>query len=361
MQFVDLQTQYKKIKSDVDARIQKVLDSGQFILGKEHNELEEKLAAFIGCKHCIAMSSGTDALLAAMMALDIKPGDEVITSPFSFFATAESIALLGAKPVFIDIDPKTYNIDPTKIEQAITKKTKLILPVSIYGQCADFDAINAIAKKHNLPVVEDAAQSFGATYKTKMSCNLSTISCTSFFPTKPLGCYGDGGACFTNDDNLAKIMKEIRVHGQDRRYNHPRLGINGRLDTIQAAILLAKMEIFQQEIELRNEVANNYTKLLQAKLRTPYIEPFNYSVYAQYTVEVENRDHIQNELQKQGVPTVVHYPISIHKQPVFAEQYKNIALPVTEKVADKVMSLPMHPYLSKQDIAFVCEKLLALC
>lgn len=361
MQFVDLQTQYKKIKSDVDARIQKVLDSGQFILGKEHNELEEKLAAFIGCKHCIAMSSGTDALLAAMMALDIKPGDEVITSPFSFFATAESIALLGAKPVFIDIDPKTYNLDPTKIEQAITKKTKLILPVSIYGQCADFDAINAIAKKHNLPVVEDAAQSFGATYKTKMSCNLSTISCTSFFPTKPLGCYGDGGACFTNDDNLAKIMKEIRVHGQDRRYNHPRLGINGRLDTIQAAILLAKMEIFPQEIELRNEVANNYTKFLQEKLRTPYIEPFNYSVYAQYTIEVENRDHIQNELQKHGVPTVVHYPISIHKQPVFAEQYKNIVLPVTEKVADRVMSLPMHPYLSEQDVAFICENLLALC
>lgn len=360
MQFVDLQTQYKKIKQDVDTRIQKVIDSGQFILGKEHNELEEKLANFIGCKHCIVNSSGTDALLIAMMALNIKPGDEVITSPFSFFATAETIALLGAKPVFVDIDAKTYNIDPTKLEQAITEKTKLIMPVSIYGQCADFDSINAIANKYKLAVVEDGAQSFGARYKGNMSCNLSTIGCTSFFPTKPLGCYGDGGACFTNDDELAKIMREVRVHGQDKRYNHPRLGINGRLDTLQAAILLAKLEIFPQEIELRNEVANNYNTLLQTKLKTPYIEPFNLSVYAQYTVEINNREHVQSELQKHGIPTAVHYPISIHKQPVFEEQYKDLTLPITENAASKVMSLPMHPYLSKEEIAFIAEKLQSL-
>jgi len=364
MKFVDLQAQYKKIKPDVDARIQKVLNDCQFILGKEHNELEEKLAAFVGCKHCIAASSGTDALLISMMALDIKPGDEVITSPFSFFATAEVIALLGAKPVFVDIDPKTYNIDPGKIEQVITNKTKLIMPVSLYGQCADLDAINAIAKKHNLPVIEDGAQSFGATYKTNMSCNLSTIGCTSFFPTKPLGCYGDGGACFTNDDALAKLMRELRVHGQDKRYNHPRIGITGRLDTLQAAILLAKMEIFPEEIELRNKVAETYNKYLsqaQSKIKTPYIEPFNYSVYAQYTVEVDNRENIQNELQKHDIPTVIHYPISLHQQPAFADQYKNIKLPVTESVTKRVFSLPMHPYLTEEEIAFIAEKLLATC
>lgn len=358
MQFVDLQKQYQRIKNDVDTRIQNVINSGQFILGKEHQELEKKLAEFIGCKHCVAISSGTDALLVAMMALNIKAGDEVITSPFSFFATAEVIALLGATPVFIDIDPKTYNMDIDKLEQAITPKTKLIMPVSIYGQCPDFDRINAIAEKYNLPVIEDGAQSFGAKYKNRMSCNLSTIGCTSFFPTKPLGCYGDGGACFTNDDKLAQAMREIRVHGQDRRYHHVRLGITGRLDTIQATILLAKMEIFAEELELRNQVADYYKQcFLGTKINPPYIEEYNFSAYAQYTIEVDNREHIQTELQKQGIPTMVHYPISLHQQPIFADQYKDLVLPVTERIADRVLSLPMHPYMEKHEIELVVEKL----
>lgn len=361
MQFVDLQKQYQRIKNDVDTRIQNVINSGQFILGKEHNELEKVLAEFVGCKHCVAISSGTDALLIAMMALNIKAGDEVITSPFSFFATAEVIALLGAIPVFVDIDPQTYNIDINQLEQAITTKTKLIMPVSIYGQCPDFDRINAIAEKYNLPVVEDGAQSFGAKFKDRMSCNLSTIGCTSFFPTKPLGCYGDGGACFTNDDELAQAMREIRVHGQDRRYHHTRLGINGRLDTIQATILLAKMEIFPEELDLRNEVAEYYKQCFAgSSVKPPYVEDYNFSAYAQYTVEVENREHVQSELQKHGIPSMVHYPISLHQQPIFTEQYKGLVLPVTERIADRVLSLPMHPYMEKSEIELVAEKLIAI-
>ncbi len=357
MQFVDLNHQYKRIKENVNQRILKVLDHGQYIMGPEVKELEDKLATFVGTKYCIGVANGTDALLIAMMALGVGVGDEVITTPFTFIATAEMIALLGAKVVFVDIDPRTYNIDITKIEAAITQKTKAIMPVSLFGQCADFDAINAIATKFKIPVIEDAAQSFGATYKGRKSCNLSTIGCTSFFPSKPLGCYGDGGACFTNDDELAKAMQEIRLHGQDRRYHHSRLGINGRLDTIQAAILLAKLEIFPEEIELRTKVGAKYTELLKDRMITPYIEPFNTSVYAQYTTQVNNRDQVQEKLKNAGIPTAIHYPIPLHKQPVFAD-YFDCELQISELTASKVLSLPMHPYLQDHDIEFIVQQLI---
>lgn len=357
MNFIDLKLQYKTIKENINFRIQQVLEHGQYILGPEIAELEEKLAAFIGVKHCITVANGTDALLIAMMALGIRPGDEVITTPFTFIATAEMIAFLGAKPVFVDIDPKTYNIAANKIEQAITPKTKAIIPVSIFGQCADYDAINTIAASYNLAVIEDAAQSFGATYKGKYSGNLTDIGCTSFFPSKPLGCYGDGGACFTNNDDLAKVMKEIRAHGQDKRYHHPRLGINGRLDTLQAAILLAKLAIFADEITLRNKIGSRYTELLQQQVITPYIEPFNTTVYAQYTIQVKNREQIRQKLAEYKIPTAVHYPIPLHKQPVFAA-YSQQQFIVAEQVAKQVLSLPMHPYLSLAEQDFVVQQLI---
>lgn len=354
IEFIDLKSQYQSIKADVDRRIHAVLDHGQYIMGPEIKELEERLADYVGVKHCISASSGTDTLLIAMMALGIGNGDEVITTPFTFIATGEMIALLGAKPVFVDIDPRTYNIDPAKIEAAITPRTKAIMPVSLYGQCAEFDAINGIAARHGLPVIEDAAQSFGATYKGKKSGALSTIGSTSFFPSKPLGCYGDGGALFTDDDNLAKLMREIRVHGQDRRYHHPRIGLNGRLDTIQAAVLLAKMEIFPREVEARARIGAHYSKLIQQRLPgivTPYIEAYNTSIYAQYTVEVDNREALQQKLKEAGIPTAVHYPIPLNLQPAFAHLSQPAgSFPVAEAVAQRVLSLPMGPYLKAEDI-----------
>ncbi|KHD06703.1 aminotransferase DegT [Candidatus Thiomargarita nelsonii] len=346
MDFINLKAQQAVIISKLEKNIHQVLHHGKYIMGPEIIELEQKLADYVGVKDCITVSSGTDALLIAMMALGIGADDEVITTPFSFIATAETIVLLGAIPIFVDIDPRTYNIDPSQIEAAITPKTKAIMPVSLYGQCADFDTINAIAQKHNLPVIEDAAQSFGATYKGRKSCDLSTIGCTSFFPSKPLGCYGDGGACFTNDDNLAKIMREIRVHGQDKRYHHARVGINGRMDTLQAAILLAKFAIFPQEVEARSRIGQAYTEALKDIVTTPYIEPHNTSVYAQYTIQVDNRDELQNKLTEQGIPTAVHYPIPLPQQPVFAH-LKGINCSVADKMAERVVSLPMHPYLKE--------------
>jgi len=358
MDFIDLKTQYKNIEAEVNARIKTVLNHGKFIMGPEVFELEEKLADYVGSKHCIGVASGTDALLVAMMALGVKAGDEVITTPFTFIATGEMIALLGAKPVFVDIDRQTYNIDSTLIEKAITDKTKVIMPVSLYGQCAEFDAINAIANKYQIPVIEDAAQSLGATYKSSKSCALSTIGCTSFFPSKPLGAYGDGGACFTNDDGLAATMKQIRVHGQDRRYHHPLIGINGRLDTIQAAILLAKLDIFPNEIELRSKVGALYSELIREQLPEiipPYIESYNASVYAQYTIQVENREHILEQLKQSGVPTAVHYPVPLNKQP--ALKTNEFDLPIAEELAGKVMSLPMHPYLQSVEQEKVIQAL----
>ena len=344
MQFIDLKAQYRRIEDDVNQRIRAVLEHGQYILGPEVTELEQKLAAYTGAKHCIGVSDGTTALQIALMALGVGPGDEVITTPFTFIATGEMIAIVGATPVFVDIDPLTYNIDPAKIEAAITPRTKAIMPVSLYGQCADVDAINAIAARHGLPVIEDAAQSFGATDKGRRSCGVTTIACTSFFPSKPLGGYGDGGACFTSDDALAKAMKEIHVHGQDRRYHHPRLGLNGRLDTLQAAVLLAKLAVFDGEVEARARIGARYSELLRDVARVPHIVAGNTSVYAQYTIEVDNREAFCAALQAAGVPTAVHYPVPLHLQPVFAGLGKGVgSFPLAEAAANRVVSLPMFP------------------
>lgn len=355
MQFIDLKTQSKRIEDKLFARIKAVIDHGGFIMGPEVSELENVLAAFVDVQHALAVSSGTDALLIALMALGVTAGDEVITTPFSFFATAEVIALLGAKPVFVDIERNTYNLDPAKLEAAITPKTKAIMPVSLYGQCADYDAINAIAARYNLPVIEDAAQSFGATYKGRKSCSLTTIACTSFFPSKPLGCYGDGGACFTNNAELAARMNEIRTHGQSKRYHHTSLGINGRLDTLQAAILLEKIAIFPEEVERRQAIAARYAQLLPNTVRKPMINEHCTSVYAQYTIEVDDRQAFQEALQEQGIPTAVHYPSGLHEQPIFKALYPDERrFPITEKVARSVVSLPMHPYLSLNDQDKIC-------
>lgn len=354
IEFIDLKSQQARIKDKIDAGIQRVLSHGQYILGPEVAELEEKLAQFVGAKHCITCANGTDALQIAQMALGIGPGDEVITPGFTYIATAETVALLGAKPVYVDIDPRTYNLDPQKLEAAITPRTKAIIPVSLYGQCADYDAINAIAAKYSIPVIEDAAQSFGATYKGKRSCNLTTIACTSFFPSKPLGCYGDGGAMFTNDDELAKVLRQIARHGQDRRYHHVRVGVNSRLDTLQAAILLPKLEVFEEELEQRQRIASLYSESLRALgIKTiPYVEEWNTSAYAQYTILVDGRDQLQEKLKKQGIPTAVHYPIPLNKQPAVADA--SVQLPVGDRVAEQVMSLPMHPYLDDEAVAMIC-------
>ena len=350
MEFVDLKKQQSKIRSDIDYSIKKVLDHGKYILGPEVFELEKRLAEYVGTNHCITVSSGTDALLISMMALGIKSGDEIITTPFTFIAAVEAIKLLGAKPVYVDIDDNSYNISSEKIESSITEKTKLILPVSLFGQCADMDPINRISKKYNLPVLEDGAQSFGATYKGRKSCSMSTIGCTSFFPSKPLGCYGDGGAIFTNDDELASKMRSIRVHGQTARYHHSYLGLNGRLDTIQAAILLIKFKIFNNEILLRNEVADFYTKELNRTnlgIETPSITNGNVSVYAQYAILVNNREELISVLKKNKIPTVIHYPIPAHMQNEYRD--KKLKLPVSEYVAEKILCIPMHPYLQKNE------------
>lgn len=357
MKFIDLRAQYKQIEDAVGKRIKTVLEHGQFILGPEVADLETNLAEFVGVKHCLGVSSGTDALLIALLALGVKPGDEVITTPFTFIATGETIALLGAKPVFVDIDVKTYNINPDLVEKVITSKTKAIMPVSLYGQCCDFDSINEIAARYNLPVIEDGAQSFGATYRGRKSCSLSTIGCTSFFPSKPLGGYGDGGACFTNDCDLAKKMRQISVHGQSRRYHHPLIGINGRLDTLQAAVLLEKLKIFPYEIEQRNRIGELYTKMLSdSRIVTPFITPQNTSVYAQYTIQVENRNRLQEKLSIINIPSAVHYPVPLHKQPALAQDSCDLA--VSEMVSQKVISLPMHPYLNGDEQKRVAEAVL---
>ncbi|EHU1603264.1 DegT/DnrJ/EryC1/StrS family aminotransferase [Acinetobacter baumannii] len=344
--FIDLKAQQNRIKDKIDAGIQNVLTHGQYILGPEVIELEEKLASYVGAKHCITCANGTDALQIAQMAFGIGPGDEVITPGFTYIATAETVALLGAKPVYVDVNPKTYNLDVEKLEAAITPRTKAIIPVSLYGQCADFDAINAIAEKYGIPVIEDAAQSFGATYKGRKSCNLSTVACTSFFPSKPLGCYGDGGAIFTNDDELARVIRQIARHGQDKRYHHIRVGVNSRLDTLQAAILLPKLEILDDEMQARQKVAEIYNQLFnQVGIHTtPYLEAHNTSAWAQYTIQVDNRAEVQEKLKAQGIPTAVHYPIPLNKQPAVADT--DVMLSIGDAIAERVMSLPMHPYLT---------------
>lgn len=345
IEFIDLKSQQARIKDQIDAAIQRVLAHGQYILGPEVAELEEKLAAYTGAKHCITVANGTDALQIAQMALGIGPGDEVITPGFTYIATAETVALLGAKPVYVDIDARTYNLDPALLEAAITPRTKAIVPVSLYGQCADFDAINEIAAKHGIPVIEDAAQSFGATYKGRKSCNLSTIACASFFPSKPLGCYGDGGAIFTNDNELAKVMRQIARHGQDGRYHHIRVGVNSRLDTLQAAIMLPKLAILDWEIAARQKIAQKYAELLQGpNIILPEVQVHNVSAWAQYTIQLNNRRQMQQKLQDAGIPTAVHYPTPLNKQPAVASP--DVFLSIGDCAAERVLSLPMHPYLS---------------
>lgn len=349
--FIDLKTQYRELKTEINERIQRVLDHGQYIMGPEVKELETKLAVYTGAKHCITVASGTEALLISLMALGVQPGDEVITTPFTFVATAEVIVLIGAVPVFVDIEPDTCNINASLIEAAITSKTKAIMPVSLYGQPADMDEINAIAAKHNLPVIEDAAQSFGSEYKGKKSCNLSTIGCTSFFPSKPLGCYGDGGAIFTNDDVLAKAMREIRVHGQERRYVHTRIGVGGRMDTLQCAIVLAKLDRFDWEVEHRLTIGQRYNQLLdEAGVPRAQQRPDRTSVFAQYTIFTDERDVVQKRLNDAGIPTAVHYPVPLNEQPAYKHLCHPGCTPVAERVAKSVMSLPMGPDLASNDL-----------
>jgi UDP-2-acetamido-2-deoxy-ribo-hexuluronate aminotransferase len=343
--FIDLKTQYAALKTDIDRRIQAVLDHGQFIMGPEVGELEARLAAFTGAKHCVTVASGTEALLISLMALDIKLGDEIVTSPFTFAATVEVIALLGAKPVFVDIEPDTCNLDVRALADAIGPRTRAIMPVSLYGQPCDMDEINAIADAHRLPVIEDAAQSFGAGYKGRRSCNLSSIGCTSFFPSKPLGCYGDGGALFTNDDAIAQAAREIRVHGQSKRYVHTRIGVGGRMDTLQCAVVLGKLQRFEWELQQRAAIGARYDALIDAAgIGRVKVRADRTSVFAQYTVFVDDRARVQRELQAQGIPTAIHYPTPLHLQPAYRESSPP-ALPASEAAAACVMSLPMHPDL----------------
>ncbi len=364
--FIDLKSQYAALKPSIDARIQAVLDHGQYIMGPEVQELEHKLAAYVGVKHCITVASGTEALLIALMALDLQPGDEVITSPFTFAATAEVIVLLGGVPVFVDIEPDTCNLDARLIEAAITPRTRAIMPVSLYGQVADMDAINAIAARHGqIPVIEDAAQSFGASYRgtvpadasahpstqppVRRSCGLSTWGATSFFPSKPLGCYGDGGALFTNDDHLAQAAREIRVHGQSQRYTHTRVGVGGRMDTLQCAVVLGKLERFDWEVQQRLRLGDRYQQLLaDLPLQRLAVRPDRDCVWAQFTVQVEDRDAVIQQLKAAGIPTAIHYPRPLHRQTAYADRCRVPApLPHAESAAERVMSLPMSPDLTE--------------
>ena len=358
--FIDLKTQYAALKPDIDRRIQAVLDHGQFIMGPEVGELEARLAAFTGAKHCVTVASGTEALLIALMALDVKPGDEIVTSPFTFAATVEVIALLGAKPVYVDIEPETCNLDARALARAIGPRTRAVMPVSLYGQPCDMDEINAIADAHRLPVIEDAAQSFGAAYKGRRSCNLSTIGCTSFFPSKPLGCYGDGGALFTNDDAIAQAAREIRVHGQSRRYVHTRVGVGGRMDTLQCAVVLGKLQRFEWELQQRAAIGARYDALIDAAgIERVKVRADRTSVFAQYTVFVDDRARVQHELQAAGIPTAVHYPTPLHLQPAYRESSPP-ALPASEAAAGRVMSLPMHPDLEPSMQATIVQTLAAV-
>lgn len=356
--FASLQYQYQLYKDEIDKAIHNVLDKSNYIMGEEVSQLEKSLQNFTGAKYAITCSSGTDALLLAMMALDIKPGDEIITTPFTFIATAETIALMGAIPVFIDIDEKTYNINPAKIEEKITSKTKAIMPVSLYGQPANMESIQAIADKHNLKVIIDGAQSFGSTYKGKTDSNLGDISTTSFFPAKPLGCFGDGGAVFTNDEDLAAKIKQLRVHGQNKRYQHKYIGMGGRMDTVQAAVLNVKLKYYEKDLALRQEVAKKYTQKLQnnRELVLPFVDENCTSAFAQYSVRVKNRDEVQSKLKELGIPTAVHYPMPLHLQECFSYlEYKEGDFPISELISNEIMSLPMNPYVSDEEIEYVSE------
>ena len=357
--FIDLKAQYQALLPQIQARINRVLEHGQYIMGPEVQELEEKLQNFTSAKYCITVASGTEALLISLLALGIKPGDEIITTPFTFVATAEVIVLLGATPVFVDIELDTCNIDANRIEAKITNKTKAIIPVSLYGQIPDMDEINAIAVKHNLPVIEDAAQSFGAEYKSRKSCNVSFIGCTSFFPSKPLGCYGDGGAIFTNDEEIFRICREIRVHGQSKRYVHTRIGVGGRMDTLQCAVVLAKLERFDWEVAQRQCIGKRYDKLLTASdINIVKIRPDRTSVYAQYTILVHNREKMKEHLNNSGIPTAVHYPLPINEQPAYKRFCCIDCTPIAQQIAKQVISLPMSPDLTTEDQNKIANELI---
>lgn len=356
--FANLKLAYQKHQDIFEGAIQKVLTNSTYIMGPEVEELERELSKFTGAKHAISCSSGTDALLLALMALDVQPGDEIITTPFTFIATGETIALLGAKPIFVDIDEKTYNIDVSQIESKISNKTKAIIPVSLYGQVSEMDEINMIAKKHHLTVIEDAAQSFGASYKGKKSCNLSRLACTSFFPAKPLGCFGDGGAVFSDNKYLAEKIKSLRVHGQIKRYTHKYIGLGGRLDTLQAAVLLVKLKNYGEDIKMRQQVANRYHNLLKDVLPTPVVKECNTSVWAQYSIRVASRNEVQKKLKEKGIPTAVHYPTPLHLQECFKYLGHKIGdFPISEIVSREVMSLPMNPYLNLEEQVYITKEL----
>ncbi|MCK9490920.1 MAG: DegT/DnrJ/EryC1/StrS family aminotransferase [Sulfurimonas sp.] len=359
--FIDLQTQYLKYKEEIDSEMAEVLHLSEFIGGQKLDDLEKDLASFVGVKHAIACSSATDALLLSLMALNIGYGDEVITTPFAFVAAAEAVAFLGAKPIFVDIDKDSYNIDPSKIEAVITDRTKAIIPVSLFGQCADMDPINEIAKKHEIAVIEDASQSFGATYNEKKSCSLSTIGCTSFFPSNPLGAYGDGGALFTNDDELAQKIRVLINHGQDEKYKHKYIGINGRLDALQAAVLNVKLKYFEEEIKLRDDIGSRYSDLLEdAEIITPKVAENLTSVYAHYSIRVQDREAMLEKLNSKEIPTAICYPISIHLQEAFLYLgYKEGDFPISEEVSTQIISLPMSPYLTETEQDFIVEAIKA--
>lgn len=353
IEFIDLKTQQSCIAEKINRRINAVFNHGRYIMGPEIEELEEKLANYVGTKHCIGVSSGTDALLISLMAIGLKPNDEVIVPDFSFFATAEVVCLLGAKPIFCDIEAETCNLNPSLLEELITDRTKAIIPVNLYGQCAELNEINRIAKKHSLLVVEDGAQSFGAKHYGERSLSLSDISCTSFFPSKPLGCYGDGGACFTNNDDFAQAIRELRIHGQKERYLHTKIGLGARLDTIQAAILLEKLDIFESELEKRQDIASLYDKMLPDTVRNLEVRDYNLSAFAQYTITSSSRSQLVEFLKGKGIPTAVHYPLPLSKQPVFKNTTSSKNL-VSSRMSKEVLSLPFHPYLKEKDIKFIC-------
>jgi UDP-2-acetamido-2-deoxy-ribo-hexuluronate aminotransferase len=356
--FANLKLAYMAHQEVFEKEISRVLSDASYIMGPEIEKLEAGLSQFTGAKHSVSCSSGTDALLLAMMALDIKPGDEIITTPFTFISTAETIALLGAKPVFVDIDEETFNIDVNLIEPKITQKTKAIVPVSLFGQVADMDEINTLAEKHNLSVIEDAAQSFGATYKGKKSCNLSTIACTSFFPAKPLGCFGDGGAVFTSNNALAEKIKSLRVHGQTQPYTHKHIGLGARLDNVQAAVLLIKLKSYNDAINMRQAAAERYHKMLDGIIQTPVVKNYNTSVWAQYSIKIPSRDLIKSKLKEQGIPTAVYYPKPLHLQKCFEYlNYKTGDFPVSENAAKEIISLPINPYITVTEQKFIVEEL----
>jgi UDP-2-acetamido-2-deoxy-ribo-hexuluronate aminotransferase len=349
MQFFDLKTQHEHYKLDIEARIQAVLAHAQFVMGPEVAELERELASYVGVAHAVTVKSGTLSLEIALRALGIGPGDEVITVPFTWISTAEVIRLVGARPVFVDIEPATFTIDVTQIEPAITPRTKAIVPVSLFGQMPDYAVINAIAAPHGVPVIEDGAQSFGATQRGRRSSGVTRIGCTSFFPTKPLGCYGDGGALFTDDEELAAKIRAVRSHGGERRGEHRMLGVNGRLDTLQAAVLLAKLPHLDSELEQRRRLGARYSEALRTICKVPDVRSFNTHVYAQYTVRVADRDAAGARLKELGVPTAVYYPKCLHEQPVFRGLAALGTLPESEKASREVLSLPMHPFLSNAE------------